>query len=49
HHKVLWDKIQGITKPAICHWPPRGGVKQISGLFYEETRIVLKIFLENVF
>ncbi|KAL5721969.1 histone H3.1 [Ranunculus cassubicifolius] len=26
----------------------RGGVKRISGLIYEETRGVLKIFLENV-
>ena len=27
---------------------PRGGVKRISGLIYEETRGVLKVFLENV-
>ena len=26
----------------------RGGVKRISGLIYEETRGVLKLFLENV-
>ena len=26
----------------------RGGVKRISGLIYEETRGVLKVFLENV-
>ncbi|KAH0661293.1 hypothetical protein KY284_026224 [Solanum tuberosum] len=26
----------------------KGGVKRISGLIYEETRGVLKIFLENV-
>ncbi|KAI8801103.1 hypothetical protein BJ742DRAFT_779686 [Cladochytrium replicatum] len=26
----------------------RGGVKRISGLIYEETRAVLKSFLENV-
>ena len=26
----------------------RGGVKRISGLVYEETRGVLKVFLENV-
>ena len=26
----------------------RGGVKRISGLIYEETRSVLKVFLENV-
>ncbi|KAE9546159.1 hypothetical protein FO519_010397, partial [Halicephalobus sp. NKZ332] len=26
----------------------RGGVKRISGLIYEETRGVLKVFLENI-
>ncbi|KAG5594133.1 hypothetical protein H5410_035365 [Solanum commersonii] len=40
HMRVLTDNIQGITKP--------GGVKRISGLIYEETRGMLKIFLENV-
>ncbi|XP_045073641.1 histone H4-like [Coregonus clupeaformis] len=29
-------------------WLRRGGVKRISGLIYEETRGVLKVFLENV-
>ncbi|XP_023869674.1 histone H4-like [Salvelinus sp. IW2-2015] len=41
HRKVLCESIQGITKPTI-------GVKCISGLIYEETRRVLKVFLENV-
>ncbi|XP_073363424.1 histone H4 [Aegilops tauschii subsp. strangulata] len=45
---VLRDNIQGITKPAIRRLARRGGVKRISGLIYEETRGVLKIFLENV-
>ncbi|KAH9931809.1 uncharacterized protein B0H18DRAFT_1116070 [Fomitopsis serialis] len=36
------------TKPAIRRLARRGGVKRISGLIYEETRGVLKIFLENV-
>jgi hypothetical protein len=40
--------ISGITKPAIRRLARRGGVKRISGLIYEETRGVLKIFLENV-
>ena len=44
HRKILRDNIQGITKPAIR----RGGVKRISGLIYEETRGVMKVFLENV-
>jgi histone H3/H4 len=38
----------GITKPSIRHLARRGGVKRISGLIYEETRGVLKIWLENV-
>ncbi|KAF8233176.1 histone 4, partial [Tricholoma matsutake] len=55
HHKILCDNIQSMSlarladcQPAIhcliCH----GSVKHISGLIYEETRGVLKIFLENV-
>ena len=46
--KVVRDNIQGITKPAIRRLARRGGVKRISGLIYEETRGVLKVFLENV-
>ncbi|KAK6045866.1 core histone H2A/H2B/H3/H4 [Cooperia oncophora] len=42
HRKVLRDNIQGITKPAIRCLTRRGG------LIYEETRGVLKVFLENV-
>ena len=48
HRKVLRDNIQGITKPAIRRLARRGGVKRISGLIYEETRGVLKVFIENV-
>ena len=40
--------IQGITKPAIRRLARRGGVKRISGLIYEETRGILKVFLENI-
>lgn len=47
HRKVLRDNIQGITKPAIRRLARRGGVKRISGLIYEETRGVLKTFLEG--
>lgn len=46
--KVLKDSIQGITKPAIRRLARRGGVKRISGLIYEETRGVIKQFIENV-
>jgi histone H4 len=48
HRKILRDNIHGITKPAIRRLARRGGVKRISGLIYEETRGVLKVFLENV-
>jgi histone H3/H4 len=48
HRKMLRDNIQGITKPAIRRLARRGGVKRLSGLMYEETRGVLKIFLEDV-
>ena len=46
--RVLKDSIQGITKPAIRRLARRGGVKRISGLIYEETRGVIKQFIENV-
>ena len=48
HRKILRDSIQGINKPTICHLARRGGIKQNSGLIYEETRGVLKVFLENI-
>ena len=48
HRKVLRNNIQGITKPAIRRLARRGGVKRISGLVYNEARVVLKVFLENV-
>ena len=51
-HDLLQDPAQSrckcITKPAIRRLARRGGVKRISGLVYEETRGVLKVFLENV-
>ena len=40
--------IAGITKPAIRRLARRGGVKRISGNIYEESRGVIKTFLENV-
>jgi histone H4 len=42
------EVILGITKPAIRRLARRGGVKRISALIYDETRGVLKTFLENV-
>lgn len=46
--KSLKETIMGITKPAIRRLARRGGVKRISSLIYEETRNVLRAFLENV-
>ena len=46
--EILRDNIQGITKPAIRRLARRGGVKRISAMIYEETRGVLKTFLEGV-
>lgn len=48
HRKVLRDNIQGVTKGAIRRVARRGGVKRISGVVYEETRGVLKVFLDHV-
>ncbi|EJK70725.1 hypothetical protein THAOC_07892 [Thalassiosira oceanica] len=47
HRTILRDNIQGISKPAIRRLARRGGVKRISGLIYDETRQVLRAFLEN--
>ena len=46
HRKVFRDNIQSITKPAIRRLARRGGVKRMNGLVYEETRGVLRAFLE---
>ena len=48
HRKILRDSIGGITKPAIRRLARRGGVKRISGVTYEETRGVIKVFLESI-
>ncbi|UYV82584.1 hypothetical protein LAZ67_22000049 [Cordylochernes scorpioides] len=38
----------GDKKEELDEQEREGGVKRISGLIYEETRGVLKVFLENV-
>jgi histone H4 len=48
HRKIMRDTIFGITKPAIRRLARRGGVKRISGLIYEETRDILKTFLQGI-
>lgn len=47
HRRVLRDNVQGIAKPAIRRLARIAGVKRISGLIYEETRAVLKTYLEE--
>ena len=42
------EVILGITKPAIRRLARRGGVKRISALIYDETRNVLRSFLQDV-
>ena len=46
--KSIKEKILGITKPAIRRLARRGGVKRISSLVYDETRIAMRSFLESV-
>ena len=50
HHSqtLPYPSFMYLQKPAIRRLARRGGVKRISGLIYEETRGVLKVFLENV-
>jgi histone H4 len=46
--KATKNNIEGITKPAIRRLARRGGVKRISTFIYDDTRAVLKSFLESV-
>ena len=46
--KHVRETILGVTKPAIRRLARRGGVKRISALVYEESRNVLKVFMESV-
>ena len=46
--KTTKSTIDGITKPAIRRLARRGGVKRISTFIYDDTRAVLRSFLENV-
>lgn len=48
HGRKQRPAIQGVTKPAIRRLARRGGVKRISGMVYEETRTVLRCFVEKV-
>merc|ERR1712110_939026 len=46
--KTTRTTIDGITKPAIRGLCRRGGVKRISSFIYDDTRAVLRSFLEQV-
>jgi len=48
HKKILRNNIQGVTKPAIRRLARRAGIKRLSGLVYDETRVVLKSFVERI-
>ena len=46
--KASKANIEGITKPALRRLARRGGVKRISTFIYDDSRAVLKNFLESV-
>ena len=46
--RVLRDNLRGISNGSIRRLARRGGVKRMSCMMYEETRGVLKVFLENI-
>ena len=46
--KSLKATIMGVTKPAIRRLARRGGVKRISSFIYDDSRQVLKGFLEGI-
>ena len=47
-HKVLKKAIYGISKATFMRLAGRGGVKRFSGNIYEESRGVLKVFVEQI-
>ena len=48
HRKVLKKAIYGISKATFLRLAQRGGVKRFSGNIYEESRGVLKVFVEEI-
>ncbi|KAK4896962.1 Histone H4 [Elasticomyces elasticus] len=42
------DNLQGVSKGDIRRLARRGGVKRISGMLYQDTRLVLRQYLEKV-
>ncbi|KAK5696676.1 Histone H4 [Elasticomyces elasticus] len=48
HKKIMRDNLQGVSKGDIRRLARRGGVKRISGMLYQDTRLVLRQYLEKV-
>lgn len=46
--KQTKSKVEGITKPALRRLARRGGVKRISSFIYDDSRQVLRGFLEGI-
>ncbi|KAK1503908.1 histone H4-1 [Colletotrichum abscissum] len=46
--KCFNDNIRHISKPDIRRLARRGGVKRISYDVYDEARVAMKLFLENI-
>ncbi len=46
--KVLAGGSRGITKGSVRRLARRAGIKRISGLLHEETRGIIKSFVEGV-
>ena len=46
--KATKDNARGITKGSVRRLARRAGCKRLSGLIYEETRSVIKSFVEKV-
>lgn len=48
HRKVLRTNLAGVTNASIRRLARRGGVKRMSGTIYEESRQVLKLFIQII-
>ena len=46
--RIYRDNIQGITKPALKRLGYVAGVRQLSGVIYEELRGIIMVTLENI-
>merc|ERR1711881_439766 len=46
--KVLRGNLKSIAKPALRRLARRAGVKRISAPIYEDSRTLLKVFIDSV-